>query len=91
MLILHEGRLLVREDLDDLRSRGVSVTGPASVVDDFVYGLTVLGERRLGPTKEVTLYGGLGDERRGLARAYGLELGPVAVQDLFIHLTGGAP
>ena len=91
VLILHRGRLLLREDLDDLRTRGVSVTGPASVVDDFVFGLTVLGERQLGPTKEVTVFGGLDDERRALARTYGLDLGPVAVQDLFIHLTGGVP
>ncbi|WP_430782344.1 ATP-binding cassette domain-containing protein [Actinoplanes sp. G11-F43] len=91
VLILHEGRLLLHEDLDELRTRGVSVTGPEKVVDDFVFGLTVLGERRLGPTKEVTVYGGLDDEHRQLARRYGLELGPVPVQDLFIHLTGGVP
>jgi ABC-2 type transport system ATP-binding protein len=91
VLILHEGRLLLQSDLDELRERGVSVTGPAQVVDDFVYGLTVLSERTLGPTKQVTVFGGLDDERRGLAGRYGLELGPVAVQDLFIHLTGGVP
>jgi ABC-2 type transport system ATP-binding protein len=90
VLILHEGRLLLRADVDELRSRGVSVTGPQQVVDDFVFGLTVLGERRLGQTKEVTLYGALDEEHRSLARRYGLELGPVALQDLFIHLTGGA-
>ena len=91
VLILHEGRLLLREDLDDLRTRGVAVTGPAGVVDDFVFGLTVLGERRLGPTKEATVYGDLDDEHRQLARRHGLTLGPVPVQDLFIHLTGGVP
>jgi ABC-2 type transport system ATP-binding protein len=91
VLILHEGRLLLRADLDDLRERDVSVTGPATVVDDFVYGLTVLSERTLGPTKQVTVFGGLDAERRALAGRYALELGPVAVQDLFIHLTGGVP
>jgi ABC-2 type transport system ATP-binding protein len=90
VLILHEGRLLLREDVDDLRARGVSVTGPQQVVDDFVFGLTVLAERELGPTKQVTLFGALDDEHRQLARRYELELGPVALQDLFIHLTGGA-
>ncbi|BEL04949.1 ABC transporter ATP-binding protein [Actinoplanes sichuanensis] len=90
VLILHEGRLLLRADVDELRARGVSVTGPQQVVDDFVFGLTVLAQRRLGPTKEVTVFGGLDDERRALADRYGLQLGPVALQDLFIHLTGGA-
>lgn len=93
VLILHEGRLLLEEDLDDLRARGVSVTGPISLVDDFAVGLSVLGEQTLGPTKSAMVYGDFDDERRRTARAAGLELGPVAVQDLFIHLTqptGGA-
>ncbi|MBW6435775.1 ABC transporter ATP-binding protein [Actinoplanes hulinensis] len=89
VLILHRGRLLLREDVDDLRTRGVAVTGPATLVDDFVTGLTVLGERSLGPTKEVTVYGALAEQDREAARLHGLQLGPVAVQDLFIHLTGG--
>ncbi|WP_328473937.1 ABC transporter ATP-binding protein [Actinoplanes sp. NBC_00393] len=90
VLILHEGTLLLHEDLDELRARGVSVTGPAGIVDDFVFGLTVLGEERLGPTKRAMIYGALGEDSLRAARAHGLELGPVAVQDLFIHLTGGA-
>ncbi|EXG81925.1 ABC transporter ATP-binding protein [Cryptosporangium arvum] len=89
VLVLHEGRLLLEEDLDELRARGVSVTGPLSLVDDFAAGLTVLGEQTLGPTKSAMIYGEFDDERRRAARAAGLELGPVAVQDLFIHLTGG--
>jgi ABC-2 type transport system ATP-binding protein len=89
VLILHEGRLLLHEELDELRSRGVSVTGPASIVDDFVFGLTVLGEERLGPTKRAMVYGTLGEDSLRAARAHGLELGPVALQELFIHLTGG--
>jgi len=87
VLILNEGRLLLHEDLDDLRSRGTSVTGPAEVVDDFVVGLTVLGEQRLGPTKSATVYGHLDDAHVRAARVAGLELGPVSVQDLFVHLT----
>ncbi|HWS35773.1 MAG TPA: ABC transporter ATP-binding protein [Actinoplanes sp.] len=91
VLILHEGRLLLRGDVDDLRTGGVTVTGPAQIVDDFVFGLTVLGERHLGPTKEVTVHGALDDEHRTLAARHQLELGPVPLQDLFIHLTGGVP
>ncbi|MEU4426062.1 ABC transporter ATP-binding protein [Actinoplanes sp. NPDC024001] len=89
VLILHDGALLVHEELDELRGRGVSVTGPAHVVDDFVFGLTVLGQEQLGPTKRAMVYGTLGEDSLRAARAHGLEIGPVALQDLFIHLTGG--
>jgi ABC-2 type transport system ATP-binding protein len=87
VLIIDQGRLLLEEDLDDLRARGTSVTGPADIVDDFVVGLTVLGEQRLGPTKSAMVYGHLDDAHIRAARVAGLELGPVGVQDLFVHLT----
>ena len=87
VMILHQGRLLLHEDVDELRSRGVTVTGPADAVDGFVSGLTVLGEQRLGRTKAVMVYGALDDARRRAARDAGLDVGPVALQDLFIHLT----
>lgn len=102
VLILDRGRLLLHEDSETLRARGAAVTGPAAAVDRFVDGLTALGERRLGPTKSVTVYGELDGERTRRARAEGLDIGPVPLQDLFVHLTeherrattvttGGAP
>ncbi|MFQ6270480.1 ATP-binding cassette domain-containing protein [Kutzneria viridogrisea] len=87
VLILDGGRLLLHEDTDVLRARGQTVTGPAEAVDRFVASLTVVGEKRLGGTKAVTVYGELAEDRRRQARAEGLDLGPISVQDLFVHLT----
>jgi ABC-2 type transport system ATP-binding protein len=93
VVIIERGRLVVQDDAEALRSRGVSVTGPAAAVDEFVSklawfsGFTVLGDRQLGPTKSVTGYGSLDEEHRALAREAGLELGPLGLQDLFVHLT----
>ncbi|WP_433833482.1 ATP-binding cassette domain-containing protein [Actinoplanes sp. CA-015351] len=87
VLIIDRGRALLHEELDELRTRGVSVTGAAEVVEDFVSTMTVLGRQRLGPTLQAMVYGTLDDDQRRRARAHGLELGPVGVQDLFIHLT----
>jgi ABC-2 type transport system ATP-binding protein len=95
VLVLHEGRLLVDEDADDIRGRGLSVTGPAIAVDGFVEALAAnggrtLGSRQLGATKQVTILAGLDGETRERARRLGLDLGPVPLQDLFVHLTDGA-
>ena len=49
----------------------------------------MLSERRLGPTKSAMVFGRLGPERDVAARTLGLELGPVGLQDLFVHLTRG--
>ncbi|OLB74004.1 MAG: ABC transporter [Actinobacteria bacterium 13_2_20CM_2_71_6] len=87
VVIIDRGRLVVHAEADDLRSRGAAVTGPAEAVDRFTAGLTVLGEQWLGTTKSATVTGPLDEPWRREARAAGLELGPVALQDLFVHLT----
>jgi len=66
------------------------VTWPAPLVDSFVRDLAVLTARQLGPTKSAMVYGELDDARRAHAVAAGLELGPIAMQDLFVQLTGGS-
>ncbi|MEU6739164.1 ABC transporter ATP-binding protein [Streptosporangium sandarakinum] len=89
VLIIDRGRLVVHEDAGTLLSRGASVTGPVARVDAFTAGLTVLGTKDLGPTRSAMVYGDLDDTRRREAAESGLELGPVAMQELFVHLTGG--
>lgn len=87
VVIIDKGRVIVHEERDALLSKGVSVTGPAAQVDAFTAGLRVLGSRSLGPTKSAMVYGELDDAQRRKAADAGLELGPIAMQDLFIHLT----
>ncbi|MBB2914522.1 ABC-2 type transport system ATP-binding protein [Streptosporangium becharense] len=88
VVIIDRGRLVVHEESQTLLSRGAAVTGPAAQVDAFTGGLTVLGAKELGPTKSAMVYGDLDDARRRKAAESGLELGPIAMQDLFVHLTG---
>jgi ABC-2 type transport system ATP-binding protein len=87
VIIIDRGRLVLHEESDAMRGKGVTVTGAAEVVDTFVAGLTVLGEQTLGRTKAATVYGELDETQLRAAKLAGLELGPVALQDLFVHLT----
>ncbi|WP_283135791.1 ATP-binding cassette domain-containing protein [Rhizohabitans arisaemae] len=88
VVIIDKGRLVVHEESTRLLSRGTAVTGPAAQVEAFTTGLTVLNSRRLGPTTAATIYGDLDEARLAQAAAAGLELGPIPMQDLFVHLTG---
>jgi ABC-2 type transport system ATP-binding protein len=88
VLILDRGRVVIAEDADTLRGRGATLTGPAATVARAVDGLNVVGERHLGPVRQVTVFDDLGDGALAAARDAGLEIGPVPLQDLFIHLTG---
>lgn len=87
VLILDRGRVLVDDEAETLRARGLTVTGPAPAVETFVARRPVLARRSLGPTTEATLVDDLDDDAVRHARTLGLDLGPVPLQDLFVHLT----
>ncbi|MEU4544153.1 ABC transporter ATP-binding protein [Nonomuraea dietziae] len=86
VVIIDKGRLVVHSPADELVAMGSAVTGPAEQVEEFTRDLTVLGSKQLGPTRSVMVYGPLDHAE---ARKAGLETGPIAMQELFIHLTGG--
>ncbi|MEV6601863.1 ABC transporter ATP-binding protein [Actinoplanes sp. NPDC051346] len=90
VVIIDRGRLVVREDTDTFRSRGVAVAGPAEAVEIFTSGRTVLSEQSLGSVRQATLYGALSADDRRRAETAGLSIAPVAIQDLFVHLTSEA-
>ncbi|MEV6282189.1 ABC transporter ATP-binding protein [Kribbella sp. NPDC051770] len=87
VVILDNGRLVTQAPVDTLRGRGASLVGPAAAVDELTAGLAVVAEQRLGGTKSVTVLGDLDDALLAKARSAGLEVGPVGLQDLFVHLT----
>lgn len=86
VLIIDDGRLALNENVDTLRGRGVSLTGPAAAVDAAIAGVPVLSSRTLGPTRSVAVYD-IPEDARARALEAGLEIGPLPLQDLFIHLT----
>jgi ABC-2 type transport system ATP-binding protein len=86
VVMLDRGTVLTVSDAETLRSGGVTVTGPADAVDAFVAGRDVVARQELGRTAQATLVDARDDDATR-ARQHGLELGPVALQDLFVHLT----
>ncbi|WP_456845139.1 ATP-binding cassette domain-containing protein [Cellulomonas sp. P5_C6] len=86
VVVLDRGSVLTVADADALRSSGFTVTGPAESVEAFAAGREVVARRELGRTAQVTLVGSRPDDEQRAAAA-GLELGAVALQDLFVHLT----
>ncbi|WP_444684426.1 ATP-binding cassette domain-containing protein [Alkalicoccus luteus] len=88
VLMIHEGRMLLDEPVDALLERGFSVTGDHQRVEAFAAGRNVISEQRLGGTKSVMIFEEL--TAADTARAYedSLDIGQVALQDLFIQLTG---
>lgn len=85
--IVDGGRILRHDTVEALQQMGATLTGPADDVADLTAGHDVLAERRLGGTASVTVAAALDVHARERAAAAGVEVSPVGLQDLFIHLT----
>lgn len=87
VIVLDEGRVLVDDDAEALRARGVTVTGPTAKVETFTAPWRVVARTSLGPTLQATVVDELPPDVVERAATAGVELGSVPLQDLFVHLT----
>ncbi|WP_068677306.1 ATP-binding cassette domain-containing protein [Oceanobacillus sp. Castelsardo] len=87
VILIKSGKFLLQEDYDSLTSKGVRITGDQELVEELVQTKVQLNEEQLGNTKSVMIYGELTNHERKMAMDQGLDLGPVSLHDLFIHLT----
>jgi ABC-2 type transport system ATP-binding protein len=88
VILIDQGRILLDRDADEVRGQAVTVAGRAAAVEQFAAGRTVIGRERLGGLSSVTVDGSLTHDERVRAAELGLELAPVSLQQLIIHLTG---
>ena len=89
-LVIDAGRILIDSPVDALRSHAATIAGPAEAVERAVAGLEVIHRERLGGFVSATVAGDT-EAAAGRARAAGLEVGPVSLQQLIIRQTGGTP
>ncbi|GAB6091198.1 ATP-binding cassette domain-containing protein [Spirochaeta dissipatitropha] len=87
VLIMDKGSLLIDEPYDDVVARGITVTGEIAAVDRFCENHQVISRKTLGGTAAAMLYGLLTEKEQEAAVTQGLELSPVSLQELFIHLS----
>jgi len=87
VILLNKGKVLLQEEYDSLITKGATITGNADIVDDFVQSKKQINVQQLGNTKSVMVYGELNHHDRKTASNKGLEVAPISLHDLFIHLT----
>jgi ABC-2 type transport system ATP-binding protein len=86
VLVIDDGRILIDQDAEEVRSSAVTVVGGRRAVEAFVAGREVLHRDGLGGLASVTV-GAMTDEDRRDARDAGLELAPVSLQQLIVRRT----
>ena len=75
--------IIMNDTTQNVLKAGVTVTGPAGLVDSFTQGKRVLGQDSLGGMKSAYLLETLDDK----ALPQGIEVSKLNLQSLFIHLT----
>lgn len=86
VIVIDQGRILMDDDAEALRSSATTVVGPRSAVDDFVGTREVLHREGIGGLASVTV-SGLAPAERAEATSAGLELAPVSLQQLIVRTT----
>jgi len=87
ILFIDQGRLVLDEEAEALRGRAFTVVGPAARVDTYTAGKELLAREPLGGLVSATVMGTGDASDRKRAEALGLELAPVSLQQLIVHLT----
>ncbi|RQP11484.1 MAG: ABC transporter ATP-binding protein [Microbacteriaceae bacterium] len=86
VVVIDDGRIIIDADADELRGSAVDVVGVRSAVEAFTAGREVLHRNALGGLATATV-AGLDEAGRAEARAAGLELAPVSLQQLVVRTT----
>jgi len=85
IVMLDKGRVVLDAPADEVRGKAVTVSGQASVVEEFVAGRAIWHRQRLGGRAAVTVPGSFDDVALARARAMHLSLEPLSLQQLLVH------
>ena len=87
VVVIDQGKILVDETADDLRDQAVTLVGASEAVQQVVAGREVLDREELGRIVRVTVLGKLTDDELRLVKQLDLDVLPVSLQQLIVHLT----
>lgn len=89
ILVIDNGELIINEDAESLRGTAYTVTGTAAKVEAFISGKETVHREPFGGLLSVTVIGKQNQLDRKQAIENGLEITPVSLQQLVVHLTKG--
>lgn len=87
ILLIDKGSIILNEEADILRERAYSIAGQRTLVEQFAANKRVIHSEPFGGLLSMTILGKLNETERSQAGALGLEIAPVSLQQLVIHLT----
>jgi ABC-2 type transport system ATP-binding protein len=86
VIVIDGGRIIIDEEADELRGSAATIAGTTAQVDAFIGKRAVLRREAIGGLTSVTVEH-LDAADRTAAKAAGLEVGPVSLQQLIVRKT----
>jgi len=86
VIVIDEGRIIIDQDADSLRSTATNLVGTTKAVESFVAGREIMHRDGIGGLASVTV-AGLSPQEKQQATAAGLELSAVSLQQLIVRRT----
>ena len=90
IVMLDHGRVTLDAPADDIRGTGMTVSGSAIAVEEFVAGRPVWHRQRISSRASVVVPGPLDASAQARARALHLSLEPLSLQQLLVHASSTA-
>lgn len=87
VVVIDQGRIMVDESAEELHGRAVTLVGRADAVDQVIGQREVLDREELGRIVRATVLGRLTRDERRLVAELDLDVIPVSLQQLIVHLT----
>ncbi|MEK5415662.1 ABC transporter ATP-binding protein [Paenibacillus odorifer] len=86
VIVIDNGKLIINEDAEALRGQAVTVIGATAKIEDFIAGKQVISRESFGGLLTATIIG-FNPKDQVHAEKLGLEISPVSLQQLIVHLT----
>lgn len=86
VIVIDNGKLIINEDAEALRGQAVTVIGATAKIEDFIAGKQVISRESFGGLLTATIIG-FNVKDQAHAEKLGLEISPVSLQQLIVHLT----
>jgi len=88
VVMLDHGRVVLDPPADEIHGTGMTVSGPAIAVEEFVAGRPVWHRQRIASRASAVVPGPLDAAAQARARALRLSLEPLSLQQLLVHASG---
>lgn len=82
VLIIQDGKLVLKEEAENLRNNTYAITGSAEAVEHFIKDKEIINKKELAGMMTAYVYGS-----QEQAEAAGLSVEGIPIQELMIHLT----